>query len=160
MKSSFIISLFIFMFGLIKANSRENFISRSELDRYQNVTFPVHSTESQGETINAIFQLVYRASTGRNNEPVEISYGMKVYYVFNKNGVALMAVGSTLDRALYDISGGIREGRIKVGSYTLSGYKLRLEWKSGNSVTHEYSSATDEIYISDEVKLVKVKSLD
>ena len=165
MKSSFIIALCIVLFGLNQAQSQTKSQTKQKLspqaEANKQVRMPVVASKPQQETINAIFQLVYGASTGHNEEPVEIASDIYSYYVFNKKGVILQAAGSTQDRALYDIAGGIKEGRIIVGSYTLSRNNLKVKWnKSGNSVSWEYDSPMQTIYLSDKLKLSFVQTLD
>jgi len=76
--------------------------------------------------------------------PVDIQ-GMNMYYVFNKNGIIVVAFGSSSGRAFADVSGGIKSGRILTGKYSLSGNLLSVKMDKGETKIWRYKPSENSI---------------
>ena len=71
----------------------------------------------------------------QNNQPLLIE-GMNMYYVLNKNGIILLAMGRSTGTALSDVSGGISSGRISTGKFTMSSNSIIMTMKNAATSTY------------------------
>jgi hypothetical protein len=101
---------------------------------------------------------VYQVYIG--SEKVNID-GNNMYYILNSKGIILIALGGSSGSAFYDVSGGIRDGRIMTGNYIKNGKTLTFmgEAFEGKSIWN-FSPSNKTITKSDKkVKLVFVENL-
>ena len=84
---------------------------------------------------------------------------MYIYYLLNKNGVALMAMGKSSNIAFYDVSGGIKSGRIIAGKFEMTLNTLALTMGKGETTNWVYNSSIKELKKGN-MKLVFVENLE
>jgi hypothetical protein len=100
---------------------------------------------------------IYQAYIG--SEEINID-GKNMYYVVNSKGIILIALGSSTGSAFYDISGGIKSGRITTGTYNRKGNSLTfMIGESKTRSSWNFSPSQNAIIKSDKnTKLIYVES--
>ena len=94
----------------------------------------------------------------QNNQPLLIE-GMNMYYVLNKNGIILLAMGRSTGTALSDVSGGISSGRISTGKFTMSSNSIIMTMKNAATSTYWTYYSVDKTIVKDTLKLKFIESL-
>lgn len=92
-----------------------------------------------------------------DGDPVVVE-NLNLYYVLNKNGIALMAFGSSPSRAFYDVAGGLKSGRIKSGNFTMTANDITIKLEGGSVTEWIYVSQTRTLK-RDNMKLIYVEGL-
>lgn len=92
------------------------------------------------------------------SEPVKIE-GMNIYYLLNKNGVVLLAFGSSHSTAFSDPTNGIKSGRIATGSFFMSGDELTMSMKKGTGNTYWTFNSNDNSIRGTSITLKYIGSL-
>lgn len=91
----------------------------------------ISTNKSENSKSNYRFSVVGFYISEDNNGPVNLN-GVFTYFYFNIKGLIFMGMGTNVNEVFSDPEGGIVEGRIKVGSYTLDNPFIYITWKGGN----------------------------
>ena len=113
------------------------------------------STSSFAQSYNQVAG-VYQAY--QYGEPLIIE-DMNMYYILNKNGIVLMAFGSSSGRAFSDVSNGISSGRIMTGDFTFSGDEITMKMNKGTGSTYWTYSSYNKTLTNGNMSLKYIDSL-
>jgi hypothetical protein len=70
----------------------------------------------------------------KDSNPLKVD-GQNIYYLLNDKGVILIGMGKSTKNAFYDISGGIKSGRINSGTYVYDSTFETFNFKIGKANT-------------------------